>query len=112
MNGEKVQSSELYDDDIVEFGNELNLRVCAFSLKKRASDVTEHEDSTIVGPNRRRAEDVAGDDLESQNSDHGRTEDAHGTPDESAHSIDKPDTDFYCVHSSPRFQEFRPNRPG
>ena len=48
VNGEKVQSSELYDDDIVKFGNELNLRVCAFSLKKRASAVTEHEDKSAL----------------------------------------------------------------
>jgi pSer/pThr/pTyr-binding forkhead associated (FHA) protein len=44
VNGIKVQSAELYDDDIVKFGNELNLRVSTFSLKKRASAVTDEND--------------------------------------------------------------------
>ena len=48
VNGIKVQSAELYDDDIVKFGNELNLRVSAFSLKKRTSAVTEHEDKSTL----------------------------------------------------------------
>jgi pSer/pThr/pTyr-binding forkhead associated (FHA) protein len=49
VNGMKVQSAELNDDDIVKFGNELNLRVSSFSLKKRASAVTdEHDDKSAV----------------------------------------------------------------
>jgi pSer/pThr/pTyr-binding forkhead associated (FHA) protein len=48
VNGIKVKSAELYDDDIVKFGNELNVRVSAFSLKKRASAVTEHEDKSAL----------------------------------------------------------------
>ena len=44
VNGIKVQSAELYDDDIVKFDNELNLRVSTFSLKKRASAVTDEND--------------------------------------------------------------------
>ena len=48
VNGIKVQSAELYDDDIVKFGNELNVRVSSFSLKKRASAVAEHEDKSAL----------------------------------------------------------------
>ena len=49
VNGIKVQSAELNDDDIVKFGSELNVRVFALSLKKRASDVTEeHDDKSDV----------------------------------------------------------------
>ena len=48
VNGKRVQSAELYDDDIVKFGNELNVRVSSFSLKKRASAVTEHEDKSAL----------------------------------------------------------------
>jgi len=44
VNGKRVQSAELYDEDIVKFGNELNLKVFTFSLKKRASAVTEEHD--------------------------------------------------------------------
>ena len=41
--------SKLNDEDIVRFGNELNVRVFTFSLKKRASAVTkEHEDKSDV----------------------------------------------------------------
>ena len=48
VNGTKVQSAELYDDHIVKFGNELNHRVFTFSLKKRASAVSEHEDKSAL----------------------------------------------------------------
>mgnify|MGYP002750368381 CR=1 FL=1 len=49
VNGIKVQSAELNDEDIVKFGNELNLRVFTFSLKKSASAVTEeHVDKSDV----------------------------------------------------------------
>jgi hypothetical protein len=48
VNGKRVQSAELYDDDIVKFGNELDVRVSAFSLKKRASAVTEYEDKSVL----------------------------------------------------------------
>jgi len=44
VNGIKVQSAELNDEDVVKFGNELNLRVLTFSLKKRASAVTDEYD--------------------------------------------------------------------
>jgi pSer/pThr/pTyr-binding forkhead associated (FHA) protein len=49
VNGVKVQSAELNDEDIVKFGNELNLRVFTLSLKKRASAVTdEYDDKSDV----------------------------------------------------------------
>ena len=49
MNGKKVQSAELNDEDIVKFGNELNLRVSTFSLKKRTSAETEeHDDKSAL----------------------------------------------------------------
>jgi pSer/pThr/pTyr-binding forkhead associated (FHA) protein len=49
VNGIKVQSAELNGEDIVKFGNELNLRVSAFSLQKRASAVAEeHDDKSAV----------------------------------------------------------------
>ena len=49
VNGKRVQSAKLNDEDIVRFGNELNVRVFTFSLKKRASAVTkEHEDKSDV----------------------------------------------------------------
>jgi pSer/pThr/pTyr-binding forkhead associated (FHA) protein len=49
VNGIKVQSAELHDEDIVRFGNELNLRVFTLSLKKRASAVAEEpEDKSAV----------------------------------------------------------------
>ncbi len=44
VNGIKVQSAELADEDIVKFGNELNVRVFTFSLKKRASALTKEHD--------------------------------------------------------------------
>ena len=51
VNRIKVQSAELNDEDIVKFGNELNLRVFTFSLKKRASAVTDEYDdkSDVLG---------------------------------------------------------------
>jgi pSer/pThr/pTyr-binding forkhead associated (FHA) protein len=49
VNGKKVQSAELNDEDIVKFGNELNLRVFTLSVKKRVSAVTEeHDDKSAV----------------------------------------------------------------
>jgi pSer/pThr/pTyr-binding forkhead associated (FHA) protein len=49
VNGIKVQSAELNEEDIVKFGNELNIRVFTFSLQKRASAVTEeHDDKSAV----------------------------------------------------------------
>jgi pSer/pThr/pTyr-binding forkhead associated (FHA) protein len=49
VNGIKVQSAELNEADIVKFGNELNIRVSIFSLKKRVSAVTEeHDDKSAV----------------------------------------------------------------
>ena len=44
VNGIKVQSAELYDEDIVRFGNELNLKVTTFTSKKWATSVTEEPD--------------------------------------------------------------------
>jgi len=44
-----VQSAELNDEDIVKIGNELNIKVITFSLKKKASAVTEEqEDKSVV----------------------------------------------------------------
>ena len=49
VNGIKVESAELNDEDVVKFGNELNLRVFTFSLQKRASAVTdEYDDKSDV----------------------------------------------------------------
>jgi pSer/pThr/pTyr-binding forkhead associated (FHA) protein len=49
VNGIKVQSAELNDEDIVRLGNQLNLRVFTFSLKKSASAVTdEYDDKSAV----------------------------------------------------------------
>ena len=46
VNEKRVQSAELNDDDIVKFGNELNLKVFAYSSKKMASEA--HEDKSDV----------------------------------------------------------------
>ena len=49
VNGIEVQSAELNEGDIVEFGNQLNLRVTLFSLKRTASAATEeHDDKSAV----------------------------------------------------------------
>ena len=49
VNGIKVQSAELNDEDIIKFGNELNVKVFTFSLKKRASAETEeHDDKSAM----------------------------------------------------------------
>jgi len=49
VNGKRVQSAELDDEDIVKFGNELNLKVFTFSSEKRASTVPEeHDDKSGV----------------------------------------------------------------
>jgi pSer/pThr/pTyr-binding forkhead associated (FHA) protein len=46
VNGKKVQSAELNDEDIVKFGNELNLKVFAYSSKKMESE--EHADKSVL----------------------------------------------------------------
>ena len=49
VNGKRVQAAELNDEDIVKFGEELNLKVFTFSSKQRASAVTEeHDDKSAV----------------------------------------------------------------
>ena len=49
VNGIKVQSAELNEEDIVKIGNQLNLRVSPFSLKRKASAATEeHDDKSAV----------------------------------------------------------------
>jgi pSer/pThr/pTyr-binding forkhead associated (FHA) protein len=49
VNGKKVQSAELKDEDIVQIGSLLNLRVSTFSLKKRAlAETEEHDDKSVV----------------------------------------------------------------
>ena len=49
VNGTKVQSAELNGEDAVQIGNVINIKVFTFSLKKKASAVTEnHEDKSVV----------------------------------------------------------------
>ena len=49
VNGTKVQSAELNDEDTVQIGNVINIKVFTFSLKKNASAVTEdHEDKSVL----------------------------------------------------------------
>ena len=49
VNGIKVQSAELNNEDIVKIGNEFSVKIFTFSLKKRASAVTEeHDDKSAV----------------------------------------------------------------
>ena len=49
VNGTKVQSAELNNEDTVQIGNVINIKVFTFSLKKKASAVTEnHEDKSVV----------------------------------------------------------------
>jgi hypothetical protein len=49
VNGIEVQSAELNDEDTVQIGNIINIKVFTFSLKKKASAVTEdHEDKSVV----------------------------------------------------------------
>ena len=49
VNGKKVQPAELNDEDTVQIGNVINIKVCTFSLKKKASAVTEeHDDKSVV----------------------------------------------------------------
>ncbi len=50
VNGIRVQSAELNDEDIVKFGNELNIKVITFAIKKRASAVTEgdYDESAVL----------------------------------------------------------------
>jgi hypothetical protein len=44
-----VQSAELNDEDTVQIGNVINIKVFTFSLKKKASAVTEdHEDKSVM----------------------------------------------------------------
>ena len=45
----KVQSAELADEDIVKFGNLLNVRVCTFFLKKGVAAIIEkHDDKSAM----------------------------------------------------------------
>jgi pSer/pThr/pTyr-binding forkhead associated (FHA) protein len=46
VNDKRVESAELNDEDIVKFGNELNLKVFAFTSRKMASE--EHADKSSV----------------------------------------------------------------
>ena len=49
VNGTKVQSAELNNEDTVQIGNVINIKVFTFSLKKKASAVTEdHRDKSVV----------------------------------------------------------------
>jgi pSer/pThr/pTyr-binding forkhead associated (FHA) protein len=49
VNGIEVQSAELNEGDIVEFGKQLNLRVTLFSLRRTASAAAEeHDDKSAV----------------------------------------------------------------
>ena len=49
VNGIKVQSAELNNEDIVKIGNEFSVKIFTFSLKKRASAVTEeHDDKSAL----------------------------------------------------------------
>jgi pSer/pThr/pTyr-binding forkhead associated (FHA) protein len=49
VNKIKVQSAELYDEDIVKFGNELDIKVYATSWKKGESSINEkHDDKFAV----------------------------------------------------------------
>ena len=49
VNGTKVQSAELNDEDTVQIGNVINIKVFTFSLKKKASALTEdHEDKSVM----------------------------------------------------------------
>jgi pSer/pThr/pTyr-binding forkhead associated (FHA) protein len=49
INGTKVPSAELDDEDTVQIGNIINIKVFTFSLKKKASAVTEeHDDKSAV----------------------------------------------------------------
>ena len=48
VNGKKVQSAELKDEDIVQIGNVINIKVFTFSLKRRAAATGEHDDKSAV----------------------------------------------------------------
>jgi pSer/pThr/pTyr-binding forkhead associated (FHA) protein len=48
VNGKKVQSAELNDEDIVKIGNDLNLKVFTISVKERESIITEEPDDKSV----------------------------------------------------------------
>ena len=44
VNGKKVQSAELYEEDTVKIGNDLNVKVFTISAKKRKPIITEERD--------------------------------------------------------------------
>jgi pSer/pThr/pTyr-binding forkhead associated (FHA) protein len=46
VNGKRVQSAELNDEDVIKFGDQLNLKVFVFTSGKRASD--EYDDKSAV----------------------------------------------------------------
>ena len=48
VNGKKVQSAELNDEDVVKIGNDLNLKVFTISVKERESIITEEPDDKSV----------------------------------------------------------------
>ena len=49
VNGRKVQAAELYDEDIVNIGSELNLKVFTISVKEKESiKPEEHDDKSAV----------------------------------------------------------------
>ena len=48
VNGTKVQSAELNDEDTVQIGNVINIKVFTFSLKRRAAATGEHDDKSAV----------------------------------------------------------------
>ena len=49
VNGQRLQSAELNDEDTVQIGNVINIKVFTFSLKKMASAATEeHDDKSDV----------------------------------------------------------------
>ena len=49
VNGIKVQSAELKNEDVIEIGNDLSLQVWAFSVEIRELTMTqEHDDKSVV----------------------------------------------------------------
>ena len=49
VNGTRVQSAELKNEDVIEIGNDLSLQVWAFSFDIRESTMTqEHDDKSAV----------------------------------------------------------------
>ncbi|MGD8372172.1 MAG: FHA domain-containing protein [Syntrophobacterales bacterium] len=49
VNGEKVQSAELSNEDVVEIGKEINIKIYTMSRKQGATTITgEHDDKPAV----------------------------------------------------------------